>query len=135
MMKCGDDADCHGDQKCCSNGCGRECSSPLRQGKYQNTQYHCYCCKFFILVNEKRTLLASNGNICWLTNGVALLQYKMYSLKKPAKNEIPCYGSCIKNQITDSHIQGARGSKIRPRHSVRIHVLCLHNSKKLPKPS
>jgi len=31
MNTCGDDNDCQGNQKCCSNGCGRECSAPVRE--------------------------------------------------------------------------------------------------------
>ena len=33
--ECSSDRDCQGNKKCCSNGCGRICSAPVRQGQYR----------------------------------------------------------------------------------------------------
>ena len=33
--ECSSDRDCQGNTKCCSNGCGRICSAPVRQGEYR----------------------------------------------------------------------------------------------------
>lgn len=30
--ECSSDRDCQGERKCCSNGCGRVCSAPAREG-------------------------------------------------------------------------------------------------------
>jgi hypothetical protein len=53
VQKCDDDYDCGGNQKCCSNGCGNTCQTPIKKPGLEFKHYDLNELEFALLKIKK----------------------------------------------------------------------------------